>query len=96
MDAETIQIKVEILGLKLMLATLVRALPEDQKARVIHALVGLGTAADVHNADFDPLTIGEEGTHQLNLFMRHMQSLISGDDAKLWPEYQSSAAGFGK
>ena len=65
MDVDSIKLRADVVALKLAVASLIRELPDAQKARVLQTMASLTKASDFYNAELPAFSIGEEATYQL-------------------------------
>lgn len=77
MDTEIARLDAQVAALKLALVALIQALPEWQRAGTCGVITRFATAANTYNAETHGFTIGEEGTHQMQVFLKQMVGMVS-------------------
>ena len=77
MDTEILKLNAQVAALRLAFVALIQALPEWQRAGACGVITGFATAANAGNAEMHGFTVGEEGTHQMQVFLKQMVGMVA-------------------
>jgi hypothetical protein len=77
MDAEIAKLSAQVAALKLALVALIQALPEWQRAGTCGVITRFAMAADADNAEVHGFTVGADGTHQMQIFLKQIVGMVA-------------------